>query len=146
MRIAEKDAVFGVFCRRWGVPLIDGGTSRLPRIIGHGRAMDLILTGRAVGADETLAMGLISRVVEKGQSLSAAIKLAHTIAKFPQICLRLDRGSVYNQWGLSEREALRAEYRRAVDAKVLDKESMKGARAFSRHGEGRGGSARRSKL
>ncbi len=98
LRIMAADAAFGVFCRRWGVPLIDGGTVRLPRLIGHSRALDLILTGREVGADEALAIGLANRVVEPGTTLEAAIVLAETIAAFPQDCLRSDRRSSYEQW------------------------------------------------
>jgi enoyl-CoA hydratase len=106
MRVADETAVFGVFCRRWGVPLIDGGTVRLPRLIGLSRAMDLILTGRAVDAEEALAIGLANRVVETGQSLSAAQELAATLARFPQTCLRQDRLSTLEQSGMSERHAL----------------------------------------
>jgi len=99
MRVAEEDAVFGVFCRRWGVPLIDGGTVRLPRLIGHSRAMDMILTGRGVVADEALAMGLANRVVPKGQARQAAEELAAQLAALPQQCLRSDRLSALRQWG-----------------------------------------------
>ena len=106
LRVAEEDAVLGVFCRRWGVPLIDGGTVRLPRLIGAGRAMDLILTGRAVGAPEAERMGLVNRVVPTGTSLAAAEKLAAQLAHFPQTCLREDRLSALEQEGLSEAEAL----------------------------------------
>jgi enoyl-CoA hydratase/carnithine racemase len=100
LRVAERDAVLGVFCRRWGVPLIDGGTVRLPRVVGLGRALDLILTGRAVGADEALAMGLVNRVVEPGGARAAAEELAQQIAAFPQTCMRNDRRSAYDQLGL----------------------------------------------
>jgi enoyl-CoA hydratase len=106
LRVADEDAVLGVFCRRWGVPLIDGGTVRLPRLIGTSRAMDLILTGRPVAADEALAIGLVNRVVPTGTSRSAAEALALEIAAFPQVCLREDRMSVLEQEGLSEQDAL----------------------------------------
>lgn len=110
LRVAEEDAVFGVFCRRWGVPLIDGGTVRLPRLIGHSRAMDMILTGRAVAADEALAMGLANRVVPKGQARQAAEALAAELAALPQQCLRSDRLSALHQWGLPESAALDLEF------------------------------------
>jgi enoyl-CoA hydratase len=106
LRVAEEDAVLGVFCRRWGVPLIDGGTVRLPRLIGESRAMDMILTGRAVGAEEAERMGLVNRVVPRGTSLAAAQELAADLARFPQTCLREDRLSTLEQAGLSETEAL----------------------------------------
>jgi enoyl-CoA hydratase/carnithine racemase len=106
LRVAEEDAVLGVFCRRWGVPLIDGGTVRLPRLIGAGHAMDLILTGRPVGAAEAERMGLVNRVVPTGQSLAAARELAAELARFPQTCLREDRLSALEQEGLTEAEAL----------------------------------------
>lgn len=112
LRVADEDAVFGVLCRRWGVPLIDGGTIRLPRLIGMSRALDLILTGRTVPADEALAMGLVNRVVPRGQSLSAAEELAHELASLPQAALRGDRLSAYEQWDLSLDEALANELRR----------------------------------
>lgn len=99
LRVVEEDAVFGVFCRRWGVPLIDGGTVRLPRLIGHSRAMDMILTGRAVAADEAQAIGLANRVVPKGQSRRAAEELAAQLSALPQQCLRSDRLSALHQWG-----------------------------------------------
>src|SRR6202000_3263404 len=98
LRVAEEDAVFGVFCRRWGVPLIDGGTVRLPRLIGQSRAMDMILTGRPVGAMETFSMGLANRVVPKGEARKAAQELALEISRFPQTCMKGDRSSVYEQW------------------------------------------------
>jgi enoyl-CoA hydratase len=98
LRVADTTAVFGVFCRRWGVPLIDGGTVRLPRLVGHGRAMDMILTGRPVDADEALAMGLANRVVPEGTALAAAQELAGHLAAFPQTCLRSDRASALAQW------------------------------------------------
>src|ERR1700760_4138861 len=106
LRVAEEDAVFGVFCRRWGVPLIDGGTVRLPRLIGQSRAIDLILTVRPGAADEALAMGLANRVVPKGQAGQAAEELAAELAALPQQCLRSDRLSALHQWGVSETEAL----------------------------------------
>jgi enoyl-CoA hydratase len=109
LRIAEENAVFGVFCRRWGVPLIDGGTVRLPRLIGTSRAMDMILTGRAVDANEALAMGLVNRVVPGGESRSAAEELARQLASFPQRCMREDRLSALEQEGLAENEAMRKE-------------------------------------
>lgn len=114
LRVVEEDAVLGVFCRRWGVPLIDGGTVRLPRLIGTSHAMDLILTGRPVAADEALRMGLANRVVPTGQAVAAAVALAHELAAFPQTCLRHDRLSMLEQEGLSEDDALAAEYRHGV--------------------------------
>src|SRR5215831_1952029 len=111
LRVVEEDAVLGVFCRRWGVPLIDGGTIRLPRLIGLSRALDLILTGRPVGAEEALAMGLANRVVSPGTALAAAQALARDLARFPQTCLRHDRLSAYEQFDLSWEEALRNEFR-----------------------------------
>ena len=109
LRVVASDATFGVFCRRWGVPLIDGGTVRLPRLIGHSRALDLILTGRAVDADEALAIGLANRVVTPGTAREAAVALAAEIARFPQTCMRLDRQSSYEQWSRPIDEALAAE-------------------------------------
>lgn len=135
LRVVEEDAVFGVFCRRWGVPLIDGGTVRLPRLIGHSRAMDMILTGRAVGAEEALAIGLASRVVPTGQSRQAAEELAAELARLPQGCLRSDRLSALHQWGRTEGEALEFEF--ASLSKVAA-ETLAGARRFAggagRHG------------
>jgi enoyl-CoA hydratase len=110
MRVAEEDAVFGVFCRRWGVPLIDGGTVRLPRLIGQSRAMDMILTGRAVDANEALSIGLANRVVPKGQAREAAEQLALELSALPQQCLRADRLSALHQWGLPEADALDHEF------------------------------------
>jgi enoyl-CoA hydratase len=137
LRVAAEDAVLGVFCRRWGVPLIDGGTLRLPRLIGHSRAMDLILTGRPVAADEALAMGLVNRVAPPGEALVGAQDLAAEIAAFPQVCARSDRASALEQWGLSEAEALAAEYRHGLRA--LEAESLAGATRFA-EGAGRHGS------
>ena len=110
LRVMEEDATLGVFCRRWGVPLIDGGTVRLPRIIGAGRALDLILTGRAVGAAEALAMGLVNRVVERGHVRAAALDLAEQIASFPDVCMREDRLSMYEGIGRPETEAMGIEF------------------------------------
>jgi enoyl-CoA hydratase len=110
LRVMEEDAILGVFCRRWGVPLIDGGTVRLPRIVGSGRALDLILTGRAVGATEALAIGLVSRVVEKGFVRTAALDLAEEIASFPEVCMREDRLSMYEGLGRPEAEAMAIEF------------------------------------
>jgi len=112
LRVVEEGAVFGVFCRRFGVPLIDGGTVRLPRIVGMGRALDMILTGRPVGAQEALAIGLANRVVADGESRAAAARLAEEIAAFPQACMLADRRSAYLQWDLPLAEALRQEGRR----------------------------------
>ncbi len=136
MRVASSTAVFGVYCRRWGVPLIDGGTLRLPRVVGQGRAMDMILTGRGVGAEEALAWGLANRVCPAGEALATAIALAKDIARFPQACLRADRASAYAGWSLELAEALRAEARRG--APVVALESRAGAARFAA-GKGRGG-------
>jgi enoyl-CoA hydratase len=114
LRVAEEDAVLGVFCRRWGVPLIDGGTVRLPRLIGVGQAMDLVLTGRPVGAREALAIGLVNRVVANGESRAAAEALAHELARFPQTCMREDRLSVLEQDGLDEAAAIANELQHGI--------------------------------
>ena len=114
LRIAEEDAVFGVFCRRWGVPLIDGGTVRLPRLIGVSRAMDMILTGRAVGASEALEVGLANRVVPEGSSRGEAEELARQLAAFPQPCMREDRLSLLESLALNEADALASEFRHGV--------------------------------
>ena len=139
LRVAAEDAVFGVFCRRFGVPLCDLGTVRLPRIVGHGRAMDLILTGRAVGTPEALAMGLVNRVVAPGQALAQAVALAHELAALPQVCLRSDRMSALEQWGLTEEEAAVGEARRGRDV-ISSGETLAGAARFA-GGAGRGGVA-----
>ncbi|MCC6917934.1 MAG: crotonase/enoyl-CoA hydratase family protein [Alphaproteobacteria bacterium] len=136
MRVAAEDAVLGVYCRRWGVPLIDGGTVRLPRLIGHARAMDLILTGRAVHADEAMAIGLINRIATKGEARPEAEKLAAEIARFPQVCMRQDRLSAIEQWDLSYDEAMAGEF--AHGRTSLAAGSAEGAARFA-SGKGRGG-------
>jgi enoyl-CoA hydratase len=139
LRVAARDAVFGVYCRRWGVPLVDGGTVRLPRLVGHSHALDLILTGRGVAGEEALRMGLANRLVEPGDALAAAIALARELAGFPQRCLRADRTSSYEQWGLPLDVALGVEYghgRGVVDAG----EAAAGASRFE-SGSGRHGAA-----
>jgi enoyl-CoA hydratase len=136
LRVASTTAVFGVYCRRWGVPLIDGGTVRLPRIVGQGRALDMILTGRAVGADEALQWGLANRLVPEGAARAEAVELARQIARFPQLCMRVDRASAYAGWSLDVDDALRAEARRG--APVVAAEGQAGAARFAA-GKGRGG-------
>ena len=135
LRVAEADAVFGVFCRRWGVPLIDGGTVRLPRLIGHSRAMDMILTGRAVNAEEAQAIGLANRVVPPGQARAAAEQLALELAELPQGCLRSDRMSAMQQWGMPESAALGQEF---ASIERVAEEALRGAGRFAggagRHG------------
>jgi enoyl-CoA hydratase len=137
LRVVEQSATFGVFCRRWGVPLIDGGTIRLSRLIGHSRALDLILTGRAVGAEEALAYGLANRVVPDGTARAAAEQLATQIAAFPQTCLRHDRLSSYEQWGLPLPEALNNECGHG-QVSLASGDAEAGAGRF-REGEGRHG-------
>jgi enoyl-CoA hydratase/carnithine racemase len=139
IRVAEEDAVFGVFCRRFGVPLVDGGTVRLQAIVGLGRALDMILTGRGVGAQEALAMGLANRVVPKGKALEEATKIARQLVTFPQGCMNTDRASCYYAAynAGSFEDALSFEYDNGI--KVIDSESVKGAARFSagagRHGK-----------
>jgi enoyl-CoA hydratase len=136
MRIASETATFGIFCRRWGVPLIDGGTVRLPRIVGQGRALDLILTGRPVGAPEALAIGLANRMVPEGRARAEAETLAAEIARFPSLCLRTDRASVHAGWDCDLAEALRAEA--VAGAAPIEKGGRDGATRFA-GGLGRGG-------
>lgn len=140
LRVVAETAVFGVFCRRFGVPLIDLGTVRLPRLIGHARAMDMILTGREVGAEEALSFGLASRVVATGEALSAAVLLAHALAALPQACMRGDRRSAIDQWGLSEDQAMRRELELGL-ATIESGETLAGARDFT-GGAGRHGTTR----
>lgn len=138
LRVVEEDAIFGVYCRRWGVPLIDGGTVRLPRLVGHSHAMDMILTGRPVGAREAQAMGLANRVTPKGACLEESIKLAEEMARFPQQCMRNDRMSAYEQWG-SEFEAAMANESTLGLRTLNSGETVAGAKRFS-DGKGRSGS------
>jgi enoyl-CoA hydratase len=137
LRVAAEDAVFGVFCRRWGVPLIDGGTVRLPRLIGLSQALDLILTGRGVSGEEALRMGLANRLVPRGDALEAAVQLAAELAALPQVCLRNDRLSAHQQEGLSLAEGLRLEALRGMET-LRSGESQAGAARFEagagRHG------------
>jgi enoyl-CoA hydratase len=135
IRVMEENAFMGVYCRRWGIPLIDGGTVRLPRLVGEGRAMDLILTGRRIDADEALRIGLCEYVVPEGNSRAKAEALAHDIARFPQSCMRADRRSVRTQHGLSMREALQQEWKGSKDEVTI---GIEGAARFS-NGKGRGG-------
>ena len=137
LRVAARDAVLGVFNRRFGVPLIDLGTIRLPRLIGQGRALDLILTGRAVAAEEALAMGLVNRLTEPGAALRDALALANQLAALPQAALRSDRLSTYEQWDLSEEEAMHNELRHGL-ATIASGETLAGAARFAA-GEGRHG-------
>jgi enoyl-CoA hydratase len=136
--VAASDAVFGVYCRRWGVPLVDGGTVRLPRLIGHSHALDLILTGRGVSGDEARSMGLANRLVEPGRALGAAIELAEQMAAFPQRCMRSDRRSSYEQWDLPFDDAMARET--VLGREVIDSgETSEGAARFAagagRHGQ-----------
>jgi enoyl-CoA hydratase/carnithine racemase len=137
LRVAATDAVLGVYCRRFGVPLVDGGTVRLPRLVGQSRALDLVLTGRPVDASEALAMGLVNRLAPPGEALAAACALAAEIAAFPQTCMRNDRRSLLGQWALGDEEALRAEARLGRDS-IGSGETAEGARRFAagagRHG------------
>jgi enoyl-CoA hydratase len=138
LRVAARDAVFGVFCRRWGVPLIDGGTVRLPRLIGQSRALDLILTGRPVSGDEAVAMGLVNRLVPTGEALAAALVLAHELADFPQNCLRSDRESATYQWGTDTALAMAHEFSNGFEV-LRSGETLEGAQRFGsgagRHGQ-----------
>jgi enoyl-CoA hydratase len=136
LRVMERSAYMGVYCRRWGVPLIDGGTVRLPRMVGRGRALDIILTGRKVAAEECLSIGLADRLVPDGESCAAAQALAHEIARFPQACMRADRRSVFLQEGLSEMDGLRAEW--ACSSAMVEREGAAGAARFA-SGKGRHG-------
>jgi enoyl-CoA hydratase len=138
LRVAARDATFGVYCRRWGVPLVDGGTIRLPRVVGHGVALDLILTGRAVDAEEAHRIGLVNRVVEPGRALDEARALARQIAAFPQLCARSDRRSAYEQWDLAIDAALANETRLGREV-IQSGETRAGAARFAdgagRHGK-----------
>jgi enoyl-CoA hydratase len=137
LRVAAQDAIFGVYCRRWGVPLVDGGTVRLPRLIGHSHAMDLILTGRPVSGDEAKQMGLANRLTAPGNALAGATDLAQAISDFPQRCVRSDRQSATEQWGLSEAEALANEIELGMGT-IRSGETQEGASRFA-SGEGRHG-------
>jgi enoyl-CoA hydratase len=137
LRVAAEDAVFGVFERRWGVPLIDGGTVRLARMIGHSHALDLLLTGRGVSGEEARMMGLANRLVPHGKALEAAVALAHQIAAFPQVCMRHDRLSSYEQWGMSVEDAIANEFRHGLET-IQSGETLEGAARFA-GGEGRHG-------
>jgi enoyl-CoA hydratase len=138
LRVAEASAVFGVYCRRWGVPLVDGGTIRLPRLIGHSRALDMILTGRPVQAEEAFAIGLANRLVADGEARTAAEQLAREIAAFPQRCMQHDRLSAYQQWHLDLDDAIANEFALGVEV-VQSGETVAGATHFAR-GAGRHGS------
>jgi enoyl-CoA hydratase len=136
-RVMEEDAYLGVYCRRWGIPLLDGGTVRLPRLVGQGRALEIILTGRRVPAEECLRIGACEHVVASGESRAKAEEIAHQIARFPQACMRADRRSAYAQWGQSVHEAMRFEWWNGLD--VLEQEGIGGAARFKdglgRHGD-----------
>jgi len=137
LRVAARDAVFGVFCRRWGVPLVDGGSIRLTRMLGHSHALDLILTGRPVSGDEARLMGLANRLTEPGEAVAGALELAHQLAGFPQRCLRNDRRSSYEQWDLGFAEALARETELGLEV-LVSREAQEGAARFAA-GAGRGG-------
>jgi enoyl-CoA hydratase len=137
LRVVERDATFGVFCRRWGMPLMDGGTVRLPRLIGQSRALDMILTGRPVKGEEALSFGLANRLVENGKARSAAEALASEIARFPEMCVRFDRASVLRQWDVPFEHAMSAEF--AAGVEVVNAEGQTGAQRFA-DGMGRAGS------
>jgi enoyl-CoA hydratase len=137
LRVAASDAVFGVYCRRWGVPLVDGGTVRLPRLIGHSHALDLILTGRGVSGDEALRLGLANRITAPGGALAGALDLARELAALPQVCLRSDRRSSYEQWGLPLTDALARETALGLEV-IRSGETLAGASRFAA-GEGRHG-------
>jgi enoyl-CoA hydratase len=137
LRVAARDAVFGVYCRRFGVPLVDLGTIRLPRLIGHSHALDLILTGRGVAGEEALRMGLANRLVDPGGALEAALGLAGELAALPQTCLRSDRLSSYEQWSLSTSDAIGNEFRRGLEV-IESGETVTGAQRFA-SGQGRHG-------
>ena len=137
LRVAASDAVFGVYCRRWGVPLVDGGTVRLTRLLGHSHALDLILTGRGVSGEEAARMGLANRLVEPGHALDAALQLADGLARFPQRCLRGDRLSSYRQWDLDLEAALIEETRIGLEV-IQSGETREGAKRFA-SGKGRHG-------
>lgn len=138
LRVAARDATFGVYCRRWGVPLCDGGTIRLPRLIGQSHALDMILTGRGVSGEEALRMGLANRLVEPGQALDGALELAQRIASFPQLCMRNDRRSAYEQWSMTLPDALVHETKLGLDV-IRSGETLEGATRFAsgagRHGK-----------